>query len=785
MKNFKRVLCAALAGALAFSMVGCGKGNGNGKKDNSSSSAPGKTSEAKNESPDYVFELDESFKLDGIIGDVSAYYATDDKVYIAASEWIEGTETDATETDSSPETEADAPDGKGTNRIYSVPKEGGTAELLYEHEEEENGYMNCLFTKQDGTLCVIKTDYGAEGDSTKFTLEEYNGKDFSEVMDLTKLAESPDAYIDKAFYDPNGNLVVIFDSELLVLDQNNNKIANAKAENGYFDATGMDKDGNILTVSTTYDEPNDEYNTVVKKFEIAQNKFTDEYPIDVSYLQHSDGITKGYGDYDFFYKSSAAIYGFKYADKSATKIVDFSSSDINSDYTFNMQMIGVDSFLTISWDNEAGTYGASSVSKYIKVDPSQVEDREILTLASAYGNYTIKEAVTEYNKSQTKYKIKFVDYSEENDPASKISADIAAGDIPDMLDVSYGVGNMSLDQCIAKGLLEDLTPYIEKDDEISPEDFIPSMYESMKHGGKIYSVSSSASVMTLMARKSETGEEQGWTFQEMKDYVDSQPETAKIFYSDNKNDMLNDFMYGCGADFVNWEKGECYFDSQDFKDVLEMCNRGTNDEMSYDEEMPTTTEMVRNHEMLFANGGVAIDNLVVYKAMFEDDMVCKGFPNKEKKGSFFMFEDSVAISSKCTDKEAAWDFVRQFMTEEYQSKHYLETYGVPTREDVYEAYVQCYTCTEPTKDKYGNDIYPNEGSYGMDGIDIECKPLTQEQVDDYRALLDSSSGVWAYDENIEAIVSEEAAAYFSGDKSLDDVCAIIQNRATTYVNENK
>ena len=67
----------------------------------------------------------------------------------------------------------------------------------------------------------------------------------------------------------------------------------------------------------------------------------------------------------------------------------------------------------------------------------------------------------------------------------------------------------------------------------------------------------------------------------------------------------------------------------------------------------------------------------------------------------------------------------------------------------------------------------------------EERKLTQEQVADYREVLDSASGVWSYDENIKTIVSEEAAAYFSGDKSIDDVCAVIQNRATTYVNENK
>ena len=73
----------------------------------------------------------------------------------------------------------------------------------------------------------------------------------------------------------------------------------------------------------------------------------------------------------------------------------------------------------------------------------------------------------------------------------------------------------------------------------------------------------------------------------------------------------------------------------------------------------------------------------------------------------------------------------------------------------------------------------------MEGLEVECKPLTQEQVDEYRKVIDSAGGVWESDDNIRKIVLEEAAAYFNGDKSIDDVCAVIQNRATTYVNENK
>ena len=35
------------------------------------------------------------------------------------------------------------------------------------------------------------------------------------------------------------------------------------------------------------------------------------------------------------------------------------------------------------------------------------------------------------------------------------------------------------------------------------------------------------------------------------------------------------------------------------------------------------------------------------------------------------------------------------------------------------------------------------------------------------------------------IIEEEAQPYFSGEKSVDDVCAIIQDRVNTYISESK
>lgn len=45
--------------------------------------------------------------------------------------------------------------------------------------------------------------------------------------------------------------------------------------------------------------------------------------------------------------------------------------------------------------------------------------------------------------------------------------------------------------------------------------------------------------------------------------------------------------------------------------------------------------------------------------------------------------------------------------------------------------------------------------------------------------------MYSFDENILSIVSEECAAYFSGAKTIDETAALIQNRVSLYMAEQK
>jgi multiple sugar transport system substrate-binding protein len=61
--------------------------------------------------------------------------------------------------------------------------------------------------------------------------------------------------------------------------------------------------------------------------------------------------------------------------------------------------------------------------------------------------------------------------------------------------------------------------------------------------------------------------------------------------------------------------------------------------------------------------------------------------------------------------------------------------------------------------------------------------LTQQDADYYIRLVESASVLAGQDQPIIDIVQEEAAAYFAGVKTAEEVSRIVQDRVTTFVNE--
>ena len=84
--------------------------------------------------------------------------------------------------------------------------------------------------------------------------------------------------------------------------------------------------------------------------------------------------------------------------------------------------------------------------------------------------------------------------------------------------------------------------------------------------------------------------------------------------------------------------------------------------------------------------------------------------------------------------------------------------------------------------KGGDVMYSNGGSHGVDTTGM--KPLTQEDVDQIKGLIESVHQKEGIDPAVMDILLTETSAYFAGQKSAQDVAKVIQSKVQTYMEEN-
>lgn len=769
MKKVKKLLCITLSACMALSVIGCGKDD----KKSSEGSAVSSDS-AKNNYADLIFAKDDSFK--GVeIKSIDNLNLVGSDLYVLGHEYNESSEN-ASPADASTMSDAVIDEGM-SDATYYLKKQSVDGESQDIATISGQGDIQSIFYFGDGTPYIINS-------LPDGILSELDGDKMVRANEaMTAIINQGSEFSQSIINDKDGNVVVLYNNSVICYDKSGAQKYSFKLEDS-INAIAMDKDGNVVVVYSKGDESNSEKVFNAKVYDTASKSFkSDDYPINVSNMAYSD-LFSGSGKYDFFYKTSTVIYGYSYADKKETAIMDMDLSDIDSNQTMRITVADEETFYAteVTEDSESGK---EKVVRYKKVPAENVKDRKILTVATTLTHYGVRDAAKKFNESQDEIKIKILDYSEEADANAKLSADISAGNIPDMYVLADGIAGMTIDQAISKGYIEDLTPFLEKDSELSKEDFIPSVYNTMCRDGKLYFVADSFRVNAIIGNADEIGSEPGWTFTEFKDYVFSKPEEAKICWSTSKNKILETYFSSKTLDFVDWDKGECHFDSPEFKALLEVCNRGTMED-SDPEVITHTGEDIKSGKQLFITESIGNreNKMYLYKKVFKN-VAIKGFPSANGKGFQASFNAPVAMSSGCSDKDAAWKFLRYYLTEKRAGEIIGYGYGIPVREDAYAEFMKGFTATSKGTDKYGNEFLDMSGEQSLDDITAPYEPMTEDELKEYRKIIDNIDSMETNDNHVMSIVNEDVQAYFLGDKSLDDTCKIIQDRVTTYVNENK
>ena len=375
--------------------------------------------------------------------------------------------------------------------------------------------------------------------------------------------------------------------------------------------------------------------------------------------------------YDFYLSDEYGVYGYNVGDAELTKLMDYISSDFSGNMMQQVLFLKEDVFL--------GFYFAENgyeLGKFTKIPPEEVKEKVELVLGCYYLDHKIKQKLIEFNKNSDAYKINILDYSQYDtmqdygQGMTRLNTDIISGKIPDVMILN---NRMPINSYISKGLFLDFNELIEKDPTFHKEDYLPNIFEALTSEYGMFQMAPSFSVSTFAAKTKDVGKKQGWTMKEAMDLLQSKPEGTKL-YSDLTSANFLYYVNWIGMeDYVNWETGECKFDTEAFISLLEYAGTlpreidyaAAMDNESYWEEMEA---QYRNGKTLSALSQLSgfRDYQQMQQGTFGEEITLIGFPTNEGLGAALNFTNKMAISALSKNHDAAWTFVKEFFTEEYQ-----------------------------------------------------------------------------------------------------------------------
>lgn len=531
----------------------------------------------------------------------------------------------------------------------------------------------------------------------------------------------------------------------------------------------------------------------------------------------------GSNGYDLYYTSGINFYGLALENGEPVKLFNWLSCDVNSNELGSVTVRDDGSVVGVitDWDEKNETYSTELVT--VKQVPyEQVPVKEIITMACMYMDYRTTEMIVDYNRNNDKYRIEVTDYSEysgsggvmrpmaeaaiggadsgiganTNPGLTKLNTEIMAGNVPDIIDVAI----LNYVQLASKGIIEDLYPFIDADEELDRDDFFANVLGAMEVDGKLCATVPGFYINTVIGAPSVVGDTPGWTYEDFDAALASMPEGCEPFDQYVTRDSI---LQNCLAldmdDFVNWGTGECRFDSPEFIKLLEFSARFPEtfdwDNYDYSTAEKPADRIAQGRQMLAQSSVYSIDDLFYnqYIEYFGGDVTFIGYPTNNGTGNMLGIEgSSYAMSSKSQYKEQVWDFLRTFMTKEYQEEN---VWSLASRKDIFDEKAEEAMTIQYQKDEDGNFLLDEEGNkipiarYGrwneVTGENEEVYAIEPEQVEQLRELVASTNKRANYDSDIFSIVSEQAAAFFQGQKSAEEVAKLIQSKANIFVNEQR
>lgn len=631
--------------------------------------------------------------------------------------------------------------------------------------------------------------YAVQEDEYYLVKLDSNGAELSRT-DLAELVASEDQYfyVNNLTVDNEGNIYIVASSVIYVLDSTGQKLFQTESTDSWIEGIFVLTDGRVI--ASVYDQNTGDQQ--LKTIDLETKAFgTESYPCPYN----AYNFMPGGGKYDYYYNNNASLFGVELETGESEKILTWINCDVDSSNLSSIIPLEDGSIVAMSRDYSSDEPKVELIT--MKLTPyDETNQKETITFACMWLNYNLRSEIIKFNRANTEYRIEVVDYSEYNTEEdygagqTKLTAEIISGQVPDI----FATDGLPIEQYGAKGLLEDIWPYIDADTKLGGrEGVVQPIFDALStEEGKLYQLVPSAALYAVVGATSVVGSETGWTVDDALAALATMPEGCEMFQTGTDQASALSSICAMSLDsFVDWETGECTFDTDEFTQLLEFAkifpaefdwdayyegNGGM-----YDDEY---LRIMQGRQMLASTYLHDLSYYSLYKKAFGGDITAVGFPGSTS-GTAFSPNTGLAMSASCKNKEGAWEFMSVLLGDEYQQKNSYN--GIPTNKKVLDEQIEELMKKEYYTDyETGEQVEQPKMTWWLDDDNqIQLFAMTQEDVDEIMELVNNTTRIYAYDDNLYEIIVEECAAFFAGQKTAADTAKNVQSRVSLYVNEQR
>lgn len=321
---------------------------------------------------------------------------------------------------------------------------------------------------------------------------------------------------------------------------------------------------------------------------------------------------------------------------------------------------------------------------------------------------------------------------------------------------------MDISPLYVKGVLCDLYEFIDNDDIVSRDTYVNSVLKSVEVGGKLYEMPFDFAVLSAIAKEKLWGDDGDNSFEHLTEKAEALGGIIPYDFSVDSFEFTSYLI----SEYVDFANGSCSFESEDFKEFIKSLKPYYTKlkNLSFEER----ENKFKNDEILAKPQYVGIIQQEIIENNVFDKIKYIGLPSKIENYHVAFPTLSFSIPANSENKEGAFDFIK-----------YSTSYDTYIEKSGYEIGIPRMT-NNPINKAALDTVCTHYSEVNAGGNPEQIKKYIDETMRQINSINGSGKTIC---KPISNILSEEMTSYFNGDKDPNEVCRIIQNRVSIYLNE--